>query len=139
MPDILIIGTPEGVAEFDPEDNPADTFPCLFAGAVHKEARAQLYAIITKTFFDEALQMEFFVRELDQDGPYIYQFESQLVTELSYFPEDDVDQLNAVWSETYLDLNMEDAELADFIFQLVNFCQVVHNDDELHLYVISDA
>lgn len=139
MPDFFVIASAEGIAELEADENPAESFPCLLAGEIHREARAQLYAIVERTFVDEAVQMEFYVRDLADDGPYIYQMENQLVTALSYFDEDDVEQLALVWGEGDLELPLEHADLAEFVFQLIHYCQAVRQGDELNLYVISDS
>ncbi len=139
MPDLIVIGTSERIEEFEADENPADTFPCLFAGDIDAEARAHLYAILTRSFLDEAEQMEFYVRSLAEDGPYVYQLENTLIKELSYFPEDDIEQLASVWIESDTDLSLSVSELSDFAYQLVHFCQTVINEDDLHLYIISDG
>jgi len=139
MPDILVIGSEERIADLEADENPVDTFPCLFAGTIDRETRTQLYAIVTRCFLEDAMQMESSVRSLDEDGPYVYQLEDHLIAAFTDVSEDDIEHLAELWSETGLENPPELFELADFIYQFIHFCQTVRNELDLHLYVISDA
>jgi hypothetical protein len=140
MHQIFFIGHQEDVAELEVDENPASSFVCMSSQQFHRDARAQLYALVCGGFLADALEMELLDRELADEGPYLYRLEETLMGKLADLEEDQVEDFANLWTECEeieaLDLDAND--LLDFIFLLVHFCQTACNDD-LGVYIYSDS
>ena len=140
MHEIIFIASASSLETMEADDNPAESYPCMSSQQIHREARAQLYALVTGEFLDEAGQMEFLDRMLSDEGPYIYQLDGQLRESLAQLEEDQVEDLVQLWMQCgeIEDLDLDASDLHDFTFQLIHFCQIGCNDD-LGVYVCSDG
>ncbi len=139
MPQIIFLASINGVESLEIRDNPAQSYPCMSTLQIHHEARAQLYALVTGEFFDEAREMETLERALQDDGPFIYRLTDRLKESLARLEEDQVEQLCSFWveCEEIELLDIESNELHDFMFQLIHFCQTACNDN-LEIFIYSD-
>ena len=72
MHQIIFIASTEAVGSLESDDNPAEEFPCMSSQQFHRDARAQLYALVTGEFLHEASEMEMLDQALTEEGPYIY-------------------------------------------------------------------
>jgi hypothetical protein len=140
MHQIFFIGDPEDVAELEPDENPANGFPCMSSQQFHRDARAQLYALVCGGFVADALEMELLDREISDEGPYLYRLENTLMETLANLEEDQVESFAALWleCEEIEAMNLETNDLFDFMFLLVHFCRTACSDD-LGVYIYSDS
>ena len=139
MHQIIFVAAPESVESMELDENPSDFFPCMSSQQFHRGARAQLYALTTGVFLDEALEMEYLDQSLSDDGPHIYKLSSPLQENLACLDEDRVEKLAILWieCEEIEQLDLESNDLHDFLFQLIHFCQTATNDN-LGIYIYSD-
>ena len=139
MHQIIFLGAADSIETMPIDENPSESYPCMSSQQFHREARAQLYALVTGEFVDEAGEMEYLDRILSDEGPYIYQLDLILRESLARLDEDQVENLAQIWAECkeieVMDLVASD--LHDFMFQLIHFCQIACNDD-LGIYIYSD-
>ena len=139
MHQILFLGDPADVADLEADESPVEAFPCMSSQQFHREARAQLYALVMGTFLDEALDLEILERMLTEEGPCIYRLENLLLQRLGELDEGEAEALALEWCtcEEIEQLDLETNDLLGFLFLLVHFCQTAVNDD-LSLYIYSD-
>ncbi len=106
----------------------------------HREARSQLYALVTHSFSDEAYDLEFVYRAMQDDGPYLYELDESTVTAFARIEEDEAMHLAQLWSECAAmeSMELDSADTTDFLFQFIHFCQIAHNDN-LSLFIYSDS
>lgn len=123
----------------EPDENPANEFPCMSSQQFHREARGQLYALATGEFLDVALGFEILDQTLGAEGPYIYKLDGHTLSTLAYLDEDGIEQLASAWMqcEEIEQLDLSENDLHEFLFQYVHFCQTASNDD-LGVYIYSD-
>ncbi len=140
MHQIIFVGAIELVQEMEPDDSPADNFPCM-ASPFFRDARAQLYALLTGCFFDDALALEELCHQLTEDGPFIYQLDPGMQDQLSRLEEDDIIQIASQWQacEEVESLDMETSDIAEFLFQFVHFCYTANADEELAVFFFGDS
>ena len=108
---------------------------------LHRDARAQLYSLVTNSFLDDAWALEVLAHSVTEDGPYFYKLDDSLVMRLAELDEDDIGHYAELWLECE-DLESLDPEVTDlyeFLYQLVHFCRTADADDELGIYVFSDG
>ena len=139
MSQIIFIASSESIATLEDDENPAQAYPCMSSQQFHREARAQLYTLVTGEFLHEASQMETLHRAFDDDGPYIYQLKPRLRQALARVEEDHIEPICLTWMqcEDIEVMDLESSDLHDFMFQLVHFCQTAGSDD-LGVYIYSD-
>jgi len=107
----------------------------------HRDARAQLYSLVTGCFLDEAIEMERLFRSLTDDGPWIYELDEGLRREFSRLDEDLLGELAELWyeCEEVEMLDQDTGELYDFIYQFAHFCHVATAGENLGVYIYSDS
>ncbi len=139
MPQIIFISSADAVESLEEDENPALAFPCMSSQQFHRDARAQLYALITGEFFQEAREMEALDRMFNTDGPVVYRLEDHLTQVIARLEEDDVEQLCLSWMqcEEIEVMDIEPDDCHEFMFQLIHFSQVATHDD-LGVYIYSD-
>ena len=139
MHQIIFVASADSIASMEIDENPAQSYPCMSSQQFHRDARAQLYALVTGEFLLEASEMEYLDQTFSDEGPYIYTLTKNLLTALARLDEDAVESLSIAWMqcEEIEALDLESNDLHDFMFQLVHFCQIAFNDD-LGLYIYSD-
>ncbi len=139
MHQIIFVGAASSVADMEPDESPANQFPCMSSQQFHRDARAQLYALVTGQFLDEAMGSEVLDQTLTPDGPYIYYLDSRTLQSLAHLDEDGVESLAQAWMqcEEIEQLDLSENDLHEFLFQYVHFCQTASNDD-LGVYIYSD-
>ena len=137
MPEIFLIAAQDRIDELEADENPADVFPCMNSSGIHVEARAQLYALVTQVFLDDALELEPLVRELTEDGPNIHQLDQALVENLADKDEDDIEELVRYWveCEAIEELELDSDDLNEFLFQMVHFCKTASQSEGLGIYI----
>ncbi|MFT6753632.1 MAG: hypothetical protein ACI9VI_002868 [Candidatus Azotimanducaceae bacterium] len=139
MHQIIFVASEDSVESMEADENPSESYPCMSSQQFHRDARAQLYALVTGEFLHEASEMEMLDQALSEEGPYIYKLSMPLVTNLARLEEDPIEEISLSWMECEeieaLDLDAND--LHDFMFQLVHFAQIAFNDD-LCVYIYSD-
>jgi hypothetical protein len=139
MHQIIFVASEDSVVSMEADENPSESYPCMSSQQFHRDARAQLYALVTGEFLHEASEMEMLDQALTEEGPYIYKLSMVLVTNLARLEEDTIEEISLSWMECEeieaLDLDAND--LHDFMFQLVHFAQIAFNDD-LSVYIYSD-
>jgi hypothetical protein len=135
-----MIALRERIDELEPDENPADVFPCMNAMGIHTEARAQLYTVVMQCFLDEAMGFEPIIHSLGMSGPNILQLELPLMDKLAGKDENDIEELVSHWieCEAVEELELDSEDLNDFLFQLVHFCQTA-KQGELGVYIYSDG
>ena len=135
-----MIALRERIDELEPDENPADVFPCMNAMGIHIEARAQLYTVVMQCFLDEAMGFESLIHSLGMSGPNILQLELPLMDKLAGKDENDIEELVSHWieCEAVEELELDSEDLNDFLFQLVHFCQTA-KQGELGVYIYSDG
>lgn len=123
----------------EPDENPANEFPCMSSQQFHRDARAQLYALVMGEFLHEALGLEVLDQTLSEEGPYIYRLDTDTQNALAYLDEDGIESVANSWQqcEEIEQLDLTENDLHDFLFQFVHFCQTASNDD-LGVYFHSD-
>lgn len=141
MAEIFMIGSEEGIKEMEADENPADLFPCMNTQGIHAEARALLYTLVTRSFLDDAMQLEPLVRQLSEEGPNIYLLDSSLAIQLAGKDENDIEELVNQWleCEPVEELDLDSEDLIDFLFQLVHFCKTAIQGEDLGVYLYSDG
>ena len=139
MTDMFVLGSEERVVEFEPDENPADSFVTLHCGPVDIESRAQLYALTMGLLFDDAMGVEILERQVTEEGPFFYELEAAAIDTIADLEEEEIEQIAITWgqTETMESLNLEDQDLVEFLFNLVNLCQATN--DEIGLYIISEG
>jgi hypothetical protein len=139
MHQIIFVGAPDSVADMEPDENPANEFPCMSSQQFHRDARSQLYALAQGVFLDEAYELEILDQTLTDDGPYIYRLDSRTQDTLAHLEEDAIEALARSWleCEEIEQLDLSENDLHEFLFQYVHFCQTASNDD-LGVYIYSD-
>ena len=135
-----MIASRERIDELEPDENPADVFPCMNAMGIHTEARAQLYTVVMQCFLDVAMGFEPLIQSLGASGPNILQLELPLMDKLAGKDENDIEELVSHWIECEVveELELDSEDLNDFLFQLVHFCQTAKQGD-LGVYIYSDG
>ncbi|MDP7577826.1 MAG: hypothetical protein QGH99_12790, partial [Pseudomonadales bacterium] len=88
MHQIVFVVASDIVESMQIDENPTDSFPCMSTREFHRDARAQLYSLVTGEFLDEAIQMELLDRVFTDDGPYIYRMADPLKVALARLEED---------------------------------------------------
>jgi hypothetical protein len=136
---IIFVGAEDSVANMEPDENPANQFPCMSSQQFHRDARGQLYALATGEFLDVAMGFEMLDQTLGPEGPYIYRLDGGVQSTLAYLEEDSIEALAGSWMmcEEIEQLDLSENDLHEFIFQFVHFCQTAMNDD-LGVYFYSD-
>tara|TARA_B100001079_G_C16397663_1_gene509821 strand:+ start:840 stop:1262 length:423 start_codon:yes stop_codon:yes gene_type:complete len=131
MHQIVFVVASDIVESMQIDENPTDSFPCMSTREFHRDARAQLYSLVTGEFLDEAIQMELLDRVFTDDGPYIYRMADPLKVALARLEEDQVEDLSKLWMQCdeIERLNLDEPDLHDFMYQLIHYCQVAVNDD----------
>lgn len=139
MHQIIFVATPEGVESLEADESPAHHFPCMVTGPFHRDSRTQLYGMLTNRFVDEAHDLEIKCHSFSYDGPYIYQYDALLLEAIARIEEDQVPEVASYWQECseLESLDLGAADIHEFLFQLIHFCQLAHNDS-LNLYIYSD-
>ena len=139
MHQIIFVGAAESVAEMEADENPANEFPCMSSQQFHREARAQLYALVTGCFLDEALDLEILDQTLMPDGPFIYLLDPRTQRSIAELEEGQVEELGQLWMTCgeIEQLDLAENDIQEFMFLLIHFCQIAVNDD-LGLYIYSD-
>ena len=141
MHQIIFVAEPEQIDDLELDENPADHYPVMSSQEFHRDARAQLYALVTGTFFDEASELEILRRSLTDDGPYIYQLEASTQRSFSRLDEDTLGEFAERWAETeeieLLDRDVND--LYDFLYQFAHLCHVATQGEDLGLFIYSDS
>lgn len=137
---IIFVGSEERVDDLEADEDLADSFPCLSTGPLDREARAQLYSLVTGTFLDDAWQLEVLHRGLTEEGPWIYRMDEDLVDRMARLDEDEIGEFAELWleCEELESLDPEVSDLYDFLYQLVGLCRVAADEDDLGLFVYSD-
>lgn len=138
---IILIGSDERVEEFEPDEELADSFPCMSTQPFDREARAQLYSLVTHTFLDDAWAFEQLFRAMTDEGPYFYKLDEDLVARLSGLDEDDIGDIAEDWLECE-ELESVDPEVTDlyeYLYQLVHLCRTAGADDDLGVFVFTDG
>lgn len=140
MHQILFVGSPEAASDLEIDESPAERFPCMSSRQYHREARSQLYALVTHCFSDEAYDLEFVYRAMQDDGPFLYELDQTTVTALARIEEEEATNLVTLWSECAVmeSMALDSADTTDFLFQFIHFCQIAHNDN-LSLFIYSDG
>ncbi len=139
MPDVIFIADRELIAETD--GSPAEGLPTMHCHSIFQGARAQLYALLTGSFYDEALELEVLVLHGEGSGPMVYELDTRLVDTLANLEEDDTAPLIAPWQETaeIEAISVDDSDLSDFLFSLIHLCQIARNETDLSVFVLSDG
>ncbi|MBL4680268.1 MAG: hypothetical protein JKY88_06035 [Pseudomonadales bacterium] len=139
MHQIIFVASADSVATMEADENPSQAYPCMSSQQFHRDARAQLYALVTGEFLLEASEMEYLDQTLTEEGPFIYILSAHLLKSLARLDEDDVEALSLSWMqcEEIEALDLDANDLHDFMFQLVHFSQIAFNDD-LNVYIYSD-
>jgi hypothetical protein len=137
---ILFVGSHDAVAELELDESPAERFPCMSSHQYHREARSQLYALVTQCFSDEAYDLEVMHREMQDDGPYLYELTESTVTALASIEEEEATDLAKLWGECAVmeSMELDSTDTIEFLFQLIHFCQIAYNDN-LSLFIYSDG
>ncbi len=138
--EIIFVGEAERVETLEIDENPVHVFPSMPVFTLHRDARAQLYSIITGTFFDEALGFELLHLAFTDDGPYIYRLDQRITDILASLDEDRIGEYAELWleCEEVESLDPETNDLYEFLYQLASFCYSANNEEDLGVYVYSD-
>ncbi|MEX0941567.1 MAG: hypothetical protein WD002_03395 [Pseudomonadales bacterium] len=141
MHQIVFVGSDDEVDELELDESPVDSFPCMSTQQFHREARAQLYSLVTGMFLDDAAQLEEVFRPLTDDGPYIYKLNPDLQEKMSRLEDDDIGELAEQWllCEDLETLDLEVSDLHEFMYQFVHFCYTAERGDELAVFIYSDG
>lgn len=139
MPQTIFIASAESVESMPADENPADAYPCMPSLQFHREARAQLYALVTHEFLEEAGKMEHLDQTLADEGPYIFQLSEFLRQNLASLDESQIEAIAESWMscQEIEELELDLSDVHDFMFQFVHLCQVAR-DDDLSIYIYSD-
>ena len=145
MPEIMLLGVEEQVLTLEPDENPADSFPCMSCESVHAEMRTQLYAQLLSIFYDDAESLEQLVLELGAEGPYVFKLDVTITERLAEIEEDDIETIVQYWSDSaeMSDLGLADEDLQDmlsrFLYNLMHFCMLVRQEEVLSVFIYSDG
>lgn len=138
---IIFVASDDGIDEMELDENPADAFPVMSTLSFHREARAQLYSLITGDFLDDAIGLEVLYREMTDDGPFIYKLDRQLQERMSHLDEDEVAELSGHWlaCEELESMDVGESDLYEFMYQYAHFCYTATNADDLDVFIYSDS
>ena len=145
MPEIMLLAIEDQVLELEPDENPANHFPCMPCEGVHAEMRAQLYAQLLGVFYDEAESLEQLVLEFGPYGPYVFKLDVTIAGRLADIADEEIEQITSIWSESadLSDLNLQDDDLQDvlsrFIYNLAHFCMLTRQETVLSVFIYSDG
>lgn len=141
MPELIFLASPERVEDLEIDEDPAHVFPCIHSRGFNDEARAQLYALVTGQFFDEAMELEILSRALTDEGPTVYELDRALVSHLAVLEQDQITDYVALWSECaeIETMGADTDDLSEFVYLLVNLCQAAVNEEDLGVYVYADT
>lgn len=137
--DIIFLAEPDQLDYLEENANPAEAFVCMDCQEFHAERRAQVYAVIMDLLFDEGLSLEEYVRSLSDEGPSISQLSEDLVEQLIGLEEDQIEAYTQLLSghDLVADADIDEADISDFLFQLVNLARATCEDTDIRLYVFT--
>jgi len=144
MPEIMLLGIEEQVLSLEPDESPANNFPCMSCEGVHAELRTQLYAQLMGIFYDEAESLELLSLEFSGNGPWVYKLDYTMIDRLSEIEEDDIETITKYWSDSSemsaLGLEASDLQevLQSFIYNLVHFCMMSRQEPVLSVFFYSE-
>ena len=119
----------------------AEGLPSLPCGGISRDARAQLYSLVTGTFLEDALQMELLIIASDGKSPFVYELDELVVDSFTRKEEDDLDALVAQWrfTQDIEKLNVENNDISEFAFTLAHLCRTSRSETDLGVFLLSDA
>ena len=119
----------------------AEGLPSLPCSGISRDARAQLYSLVTGTFLEDALQMELLIIASDGKSPFVYELDELVVDSFTQKEEDDLDALVAQWrfTQDIEKLHVENNDISDFEFTLAHLCRTARNETDLGVFLLSDA
>ena len=131
MAQLLFYADGDDLFELEPGESPRDSFVCMLGQAIHIDARAQLYSIITGRFLQDALAMEEPVDELGTEATWISRLQGELVELLGDLDEQAVIETVEHWMlcEEMESLQISRDDLLDYLFSLVNLCLSARQED----------
>lgn len=141
----MLLGVEEQVLDLEPDENPAEAFPCMPCEGVHSELRYQLYAQLLGIFFDEAESLEQLVLEFSPYGPYVMKLDVTITERLADIEEDDIEAVVRLWASSIESdaIGLVDEDLTDvlsrFIFNLVHFCLLIRQEPVLSVFIYTDG
>lgn len=140
MHQIIFVGSESRVEEIEPDENPADAFPCMSSQQYFSEARAQLYSLVGGVFLDDALAMEELFTSLTDEGPFIYRLDRTMQQALAELDEDAIAEYAELWMqcEEIEGLDTEVNDLYEFLYQFVHFCHTAGDEDDMGVFIYSD-
>lgn len=144
MPDIMLLGLEEQVLQLEPDENPADSFPCMPCEGVYADIRKLLYAQLLGLFFEEAESLEQLVLDFGPDGPWVFKLDVTITERLADIEEDDIETIVSQWSESsdMSELGLSAADLQDvlssFLFNLVHFCMLIRQEPVLSVFIYTE-
>jgi hypothetical protein len=138
---LIFLGSDERVEELELDEDPTHLFQCMPASQFDREARAQLYSLVTNSFLEDAAALEVITRSLDDEGPWIYRLDRALLERLASLDEDEIGKFAELWfeCEQLEALEPELDDLHEFMYQLVSFCQAACNEADLGVFVYSNS
>jgi len=138
---IIFVGSDESVEELEVDEDPADSFPCLATGPLYRDARTQLYALVTGVFFDEAWDFEVLSYTLTEEGPWIYRLATELVEQLAELDEDTIGEYAELWleCEELESLDPDLSDLYDFLYHFVHLCRTALDGEDLGVFVYANS
>ena len=130
-PGFLFAASPEEVASMRSIEESRYRFASLPFAHIDAEARAQLYLLLGAADLEEAYVSEQLVLQTDDSHQSLFQLSATLIESLARTDEDDMERLAEHWagSKAAEELNLEPAELLDFLFPLVNLCRTSDQED----------
>ncbi|MCB1694086.1 MAG: hypothetical protein KDI19_15050 [Pseudomonadales bacterium] len=139
MHQIIFVGSEDEVSDLELDENPADSFPCMSSQQYFRDARAQLYSIVSGVFLDEALEMENVFKALTEEGPFIYRLDREMQEQLARLDEDAIAEYAELWveCEEIEQLDTEVNDLYEFLYGLVHFC-LTAQDEDMGVFIYSD-
>lgn len=135
--EIIFVGDEHRVKSLEIDENPVHVFASMPSHQLHRDARTQLYSLVTGLLFDEALAFERLHRSFTDDGPYIYKLDHRLRDIFASLDEDRIGEFAELWHEC-AEVESVDDDLYEFLYQFASFCYAANHDEELDVYIYSD-
>lgn len=137
--DIIFLAEPDELDYLDASANPKDSFVCMDCQDIHVNLRAQIYASLMGTLFDEGLALEEYVGSLTDAGPTLSAISESLVDRLASLDEDQIEAYarELIDYDLIASADMSEGDLGAFLFPLVNLARTSVQETGTRLYVFT--
>lgn len=140
--EVIFLSEPDQLSLLGENSHPREFFVSLDCQGIHRDIRAQIYALIMNLLFDDALEKEIYIDTMpgeSDDGPVLWQLTDDLIEQTASMDEDRIHQLAALLPEFDLisQAELTEDDLSEFLFTLVDLASTSLQEDDTNLYLLS--